>query len=90
MGFWGTLGHGTLRVIKAPVTLPKKAIGAAQEKTMQMIIASVVRHALTTVGGGLIVNGTMGSSDLEAIIGAATTIVGVIWSVIEKRNRSKG
>lgn len=51
------------------------------------IAAALIRHLLTLVGGGLIASGSLTQDDLTALIGAITTIVGVIWSVVQKLPR---
>ncbi len=43
-------------------------------------IKSIVRHALTFVGGALLPAGVATGSELELIIGGITTLVGVLWS----------
>ena len=85
MGFWGTLG----RIIATPVTAPVRAVRAAKERTMQAILGSLIRHALTALGGGLITNGTITSTDLEVVIGGVLAIAGVVWGVISKQRAAK-
>jgi hypothetical protein len=51
---------------------------------MGPMMAGIYRHVLTTFGGGLVATGTLSDSDLQAGIGAAVTLVGIGWSVIEK------
>lgn len=50
-------------------------------------ILGLVRHILTTAGGVLASKGAIGESDAEIAAGAIVTLVGIIWSVLEKRNR---
>jgi hypothetical protein len=52
------------------------------------IILGFVRHALTTVGGGLATQGTLSQDELNAGIGAIITLIGIAWSVYEKRRRA--
>lgn len=54
---------------------------------MKEALMGVVRHAFTTFGGALIASGMVSASDLEVIGGAVATIVGVLWSIYEKRLR---
>ena len=54
---------------------------------MQTAIMGIIRHAMTTLGGGLVANGYMGSDELSSGIGAVITLIGLAWSVIEKRGR---
>ena len=53
-------------------------------------ILGMIRHSLTYLGGTLVTHGFMTASDLNITAGAITTLVGIAWSVIEKRlNRDK-
>jgi hypothetical protein len=51
---------------------------------MQFIIASILRHALTTVGGALVAKGIIESAMLEPVVGAAMTLAGVVAGVVNK------
>ena len=59
---------------------------------MEKYIGSIVRHALTTVGGVLIAVG-VGESETHALVDAATPVVtgvatiavGIAWSFLEKK-----
>lgn len=52
---------------------------------MQAIIAGLIRHALTTFGGGALATGVVTGSEVDAIAGAVTVLIGVAWSIVEKR-----
>lgn len=54
---------------------------------MKAAILGLVRHLLTTGGGYLIGNGTLTGTEAESATGAIVALVGIIWSVIEKKNR---
>jgi hypothetical protein len=56
---------------------------------MITIVSSLLRHLLTTVGGGLVAKGVLTSTTLDEGIGAAITLIGIVWSVLEKRSGSK-
>ena len=73
------------RVVATPVTAPVKAIRKGAEKTMQTVIAGLVRHALTALGGGLVASGALSGDEMNQAIGAITTLVGIAWSVFAKR-----
>ena len=45
----------------------------------------ILRHGLTCGGGGLVTNGLLTAGDLQAGIGALMTIIGLVWSVYNKR-----
>lgn len=51
-------------------------------------ILAVIRHLLTFGGGLLAQKGLVGNADLETGIGAVVTLVGLTWSILEKRNRT--
>ena len=71
------------RVVAKPVTVPAKAIQRGVEKTMTAAIMGIVRHVLT-FGGGYLWTG----DDLTAFVGAAATLIGLVWSLVEKRKRT--
>lgn len=56
---------------------------------MLQIISTLIRHALTLVAGGLIVDGTISEADVQVIAGAVTTVAVIAWSVIEKKYFTK-
>lgn len=49
------------------------------------IMKGVIRHALTTLGGGALAGGYMTESDVTAIAGAISTLIGFAMSLIAKR-----
>ncbi len=49
------------------------------------IVLGLIRHILTVAGGYLVAQGTLTSGDLTELIGGIVAIVGVGWSVYEKR-----
>ena len=49
------------------------------------IVFGIIRHTLTFVGGVLVLKGIVDEATLSEITGAIITLVGGIWSVIEKR-----
>lgn len=53
-------------------------------------ILGLLRHALTTAGGALVAQGGISDSEVTAVAGSIVTIVGVLWSVAEKRRRTTG
>jgi hypothetical protein len=53
------------------------------EKTL-----GIIRHALTFGGGFLVTSGYLTESTLETGIGAIVTLIGVIWSVIDKNKKA--
>jgi hypothetical protein len=48
-------------------------------------IEGVIRHALTTIGGVLIAKGLIEDAIVTEAIGAIITLVGITWSVIDKK-----
>jgi len=47
-------------------------------------VLGIVRHTLTFVGGVLITKGLIDETIASEIIGGVITLVGTIWSVVEK------
>lgn len=47
-------------------------------------VMGIVRHTLTFVGGLLITKGLIDESMLSEVVGALTTLSGVIWSIVAK------
>lgn len=50
-----------------------------------VVIASLVRHLLTAVGGGFFAAWGLDGETVNAAVGAAATLAGVAWSVYDKR-----
>lgn len=48
---------------------------------------SVIRHTLTFVGGLLVIKGTLDESTSEQIISGLMTLVGLVWGVLDKKER---
>ena len=55
--------------------------------TVQFVLA-MARHLLTFGGGALVARGYADQATTDAIIGALLTIVGGVWSIVEKRQRA--
>lgn len=53
------------------------------------ILAGIVRHGLTSLGGALVAGGYMESSQTAAFVGAGMTIAGVAWSWWQKDGQRK-
>lgn len=51
---------------------------------MQAIIAGLIRHSLTTLGGSLLTSGVVSGSDVDLLAGALTVVGGVGWSILQK------
>jgi hypothetical protein len=50
-------------------------------------IMGIARHILTLAGGYLVAKGTIDAAAMETLVGAGVSIVGVVWSVIDKKTR---
>ena len=50
-----------------------------------LVIAALVRHILTAVGGGYFAAWGLDGEATDAFVGAAATMVGVVWSVYDKK-----
>lgn len=53
------------------------------------IIQAIVRHLLTTVGGGMLMSFGLTGATLDAVVGAVSTLAGVAWSLYDKRNNDR-
>ena len=50
-----------------------------------VIVASMVRHILTAVGGGFFAAWGLDGESVNAAVGAVATLAGVAWSVYDKK-----
>jgi hypothetical protein len=50
------------------------------------IVQALVRHLLTALAGGFAVKYGIDGGTMDAIIGGASALAGVGWSVYDKRN----
>lgn len=55
----------------------------------QTVIMAVTRHLLTAVGGGFFASFGVTGTAMEAVIGAVATLVGVAWSLYDKRDANQ-
>lgn len=76
-------------------TLPALALTAGilsfiyLEDTMNSaILQSLLRHILTAIGGALAVKYGVDGDTMNAIVGGASALAGVAWSVYDKRQRA--
>lgn len=51
-------------------------------------LLGIIRHALTFGGGAVVTRGWLDETTLIEGVGAAITLAGIVWSVIDKRNRT--
>ena len=49
------------------------------------IVQAIVRHLLTTVGGGFLMSFGITGGTLDAVVGAVSTLAGVAWSLYDKQ-----
>lgn len=54
------------------------------------IILGLVRHILTAVGGVFVTKGAIETSEAEALAGALVVLVGVVWSIVDKKKKQIG
>lgn len=45
----------------------------------------IIRHALTFIGGILVLKGYIDEGLAEQVIGGAVTLIGTVWSVFTKK-----
>lgn len=48
-------------------------------------VLGIIRHILTAAGGSLVTNGTLSDGDLQTGIGALVTVIGIAWSIWDKK-----
>ncbi len=48
----------------------------------------IIRHALTFIGGIIVMKGLVDEATVAEISGLAMTFIGAIWSVLDKRKKS--
>lgn len=48
-------------------------------------VLGLARHLLTTLGGVLIAKGLLDEASSTQVIGALSTLVGVVWSIMSKK-----
>jgi len=53
-------------------------------------ILGIARHILTFVGGFLVVRGKIDESTLTEIVGSVITLAGLVWSVVDKKEKKDG
>ena len=76
-----------LKALAVPVTVPVKLIKKGKDKAMQAAIMGVIRHILTAGGGYFIGHGLLTGDQTTDAIGALMTLVGVVWSIANKRQK---
>lgn len=50
-------------------------------------ILGLIRHILTFGGGAAVAQGQIADSDLTTGVAAVMTLIGIVWSVLDKKNR---
>lgn len=51
------------------------------------IVSAIVRHLLTSVGGGFLMSFGISGTALDAVVGAVSTLAGVAWSLYDKKQK---
>jgi hypothetical protein len=59
------------------------------DDTTKTIVAGMIRHGLTMLGGALVAKGYMDSGSTAAFVGGGMALVGVIWSWWQKDGQAK-
>lgn len=52
-------------------------------------ILGIVRHVLTFFGGILVMKGLLTDSSSQEIVGSATSLIGLVWSVVSKKDSAE-
>lgn len=55
-----------------------------ETEVLKPILAGVVRHGLTALGGVLVTDGVIQSSDVAGFVGAGMVLAGIAWSWYQK------
>lgn len=56
---------------------------------MKQKTLGIIRHALTFLGGVLVTQGVIDDALFAELFGAAMTIIGGVWSVVDKAKTEK-
>ena len=64
---------------------PPKAASTGAKAMDKTVILGLVRHALTFGGGYIAAKGILDQALVGELVGAAMTIIGVVWSAMEKK-----
>ncbi len=51
------------------------------------VVSAIVRHLMTSVGGGFLMSFGITGTTLDAVIGAVSTLAGVAWSLYDKKQK---
>lgn len=54
---------------------------------MKESVLSILRHLLTFAGGYIVARGWVDEVTMVSLVGAAITVIGGVWGVVEKVNR---
>ena len=65
----------------------KNFINPKTNKMSKEQILGIVRHALTFIGGILIMKGILDEGTWTEVSGGAITLAGTIWSIIDKNKK---
>lgn len=55
---------------------------------MKDMVLGIARHVITTAGGALVAQGLLDQASANTAVGAIVALLGVGWSVYEKRVRA--
>lgn len=59
-----------------------------KQELLKQQTLGIIRHALTFVGGIIVMKGLLDEGSVSEISGLTMTFIGAIWSVLEKRKKS--
>lgn len=65
----------------------KNFINLKNKQMSKEQILGIVRHALTFIGGVLIMKGIIDEGTWTEISGGAITLAGTIWSIVDKNKK---
>lgn len=53
-------------------------------------ILGVIRHVMTSAGGALVTHGVLTQGNLESGVGGIIALLGVAWSIYQKKSQPTG
>lgn len=56
---------------------------------MKDFLFPLLRHGLTSAGGYLAAKGVIAASSVDEAVGAVVVLVGIVWSIVEKKLSKK-
>lgn len=89
-------GAGTVKAVQVTTEAPVKGAVAGTNALAKAstdleinlgrkVVGGIIRHLVTTAGGGLVAHGMTSMDDVQMAAGAAATLAGIGWSILAKK-----